>query len=569
MLNLCIKCQKDDNPEYIIFFEVDGADAQFSIVQKTQFRQLTHLPLYFKSGNDIQQKEYLASEIKLLKDQNTQLKYELDYERETSSRTIKVLEDNLRDITQKFDSIQKESTQQYSDIKVSHTKEISELKESHMRAIQDLQSRLEREKRQSEENLQHELKTLTLKNEDLSGNNTYLSSEKIKLESKIRELETKYESIKEEHASNYQELISLRGQNKDLDSIKFNNEKNLSKNQMELVALKQQLKDKDLYLENIQKLHETTIEQKNMLSQEVSTLKDAIKTTSDKYKEAINEIKKGNDIIGRLQNKLKQDKIKSMHKKQQMQQMDTKIKQLEQDKLHLEHQIASAKTIENGLNNEIENLKLQIDTKQQEVKNHLDQMKRLQMVNESLSHKLNDSRVSTLNTTAYKRSGTYTPGMSYLGQSNFSRIAPTSSVNLSNTNTSVALPNVSSVEPSSQYQYQSSIMRDQPPIPNARGYQKIIPTIPNSVSTTSSIPMKTSFTDNRYSTSSEGSKGSPQKSNLESNPVFKSSQETSYVPPSQPTITTTSFTSYLPQKSSTPSYVSFNPSMLNNSKFHE
>jgi len=289
--------QSQSNYICILHHNSNSSEALLIIQEITQFRQLNHLILRFKSATDSVLKKYLAN---LVKDYKTKAEtFSKDNTRisdslENSKREIKLLKDDLSNI----------KTIHYNEIenfKLENLKEINETKE---KLYEDCKNKLET--KENEKNLiiselDNKISELRIKLETLTQEKLNLEDLKIKLEAKERDLEGKNTILNSELKVYKEEVDNLRSTSTNLNQNNFNQEKTLTEFRVKNELLIQQLEEKEKNINNLTQLVENLSKQKLDIEDNIKSIKNTNNKLEDKLQISIAEINKGNEIIQKLQ----------------------------------------------------------------------------------------------------------------------------------------------------------------------------------------------------------------------------------------------------------------------------
>jgi spindle assembly abnormal protein 6 len=276
--------------------------AELRIVEKNQFKNLTHLALRFRAGTDASTKAYLASRVaqftEILRETSTDLcetrnilasckkegaemKNNLDALRARAASDL----DHMRS---KFES---EHTRQEAD----YNQRVAEIQQQHAEDVRDANARVEKSTRE-----------LRARAEKLEAERADHLERRARLEASMLQLEGSHKGAADEIAGLREEVNTVREENRKLDAANFRNEKTLSQSEEKLKAYAQEIRDKTELLEQMSLRIEEAAEQRTHLEDTLALLRDNQERLHTKFQDSVGEINKGNAIIQRMQAENKQ-----------------------------------------------------------------------------------------------------------------------------------------------------------------------------------------------------------------------------------------------------------------------
>jgi spindle assembly abnormal protein 6 len=297
ILNKSIINQYQSNYICILHHNSNSSEALLIIHEITQFRQLNHLILRFKSATDSVLKKYLANLVKEYKTKSETFSKD-------NSRLTENLENSYREIKHLKDDLKNIKTLHYNELenfKLEHFKEINETKE---KLYQDCNNKLET--KENEKNLilselENKISELKNKLESVTQEKLNLEDLKIKLEARERDLEGKNTILNSELKVYKDEVENLRNTSTNLNQNNFNQEKTLTEFRVKNELIIQQLEDKEKNVNNLTQLVENLNKQKSDIEDYLKSTKNTNNKLEDKLQASISEINKGNEIIQKLQ----------------------------------------------------------------------------------------------------------------------------------------------------------------------------------------------------------------------------------------------------------------------------
>lgn len=364
LLKLC-----ESNNSYNLSFNLATKDPTLNILERNQFRNLSHLSLRFKTADDKVLKQYLASRLK----QNLLYSTDLNQKLNKTSRELSSIESKYHSLEVTYEELKKESSQEVTQLKSGLKQKLeSELineKNKSIDRVRTLEESLtkenERVKKDLEEKLSkqdEEIDSLTKVKNELMKKNLHLDNEVVQLKSRIFVLQ-------ENEGRNEKELTELRDSHRELNIKLMSVTTEEGKHGVQIASLKEQLQDKT---DNLLKTTELLKNSKSKLLSVESKLtakKKLFRSFQKKLELSISEINKGNEIIERLQSEIKTQKLKLKNKNIVIKQQEKLITEHKRKKEELGYQLLDK-------DNEIKKLKIQINGLESNLKSAQDELKK-------------------------------------------------------------------------------------------------------------------------------------------------------------------------------------------------
>lgn len=185
-------------------------------------------------------------------------------------------------------------------MKTETQKSINELNEQHFFELKNQLESKEQEKIKTVKELELALREANRKIENLNSVNTELEKEKEFFKKEDQDGKAKLKENKKELDIYKEQLDYLRNQNKDLDVCKFTQEKNINEFTIKYEMLNKQMEDRKQTIDNLNLLVSQVQNQKADLEENIKVLKANIVIIEGKFKQSVDEINKGNEIINTL-----------------------------------------------------------------------------------------------------------------------------------------------------------------------------------------------------------------------------------------------------------------------------
>merc|ERR1712178_105110 len=132
---------------------ISDGDSMFSIIESTQFRELTHIALRLQRGTDEAVKKHLATKLMLYRTEKADLAERLA----SSEDSVSKLRRQVDELSAQNRLASEERTRVEQSLDSSHTRELAELRQEHARAIVELQQTANQERSRIEAELQSAL----------------------------------------------------------------------------------------------------------------------------------------------------------------------------------------------------------------------------------------------------------------------------------------------------------------------------------------------------------------------------------------------------------------------------
>ncbi|XP_045906043.1 spindle assembly abnormal protein 6 homolog [Micropterus dolomieu] len=309
LLNLCHSEQESDNPRFLLHLSCQSpvleGPANFSVVETNAFKHLNHLSLRLTQGSDKEVKDYLAVCLSSLKAEKQGLEMKLKKTEDDLSRQLSYAQQTLSEKTKELDKLRSEWTSQSSCLSSRHSQELqserekaAELQSRLQQQAEKLRQELEREHKQSSQQLHSRLT-------ELEASCRELTERKYKNESVIRDLKIKLVGTEEECQRSKQQVLSLRRENSTLDTEVHEKERLVSQLQMRVAVLEQEIKDKDQLMRRTKEVLEATQEQKKSMEENAESKELQIRKLEATVKSLSEELIKANGIIKKLQGEVR------------------------------------------------------------------------------------------------------------------------------------------------------------------------------------------------------------------------------------------------------------------------
>ncbi|KAK3784496.1 hypothetical protein RRG08_004679 [Elysia crispata] len=378
LLEMCLKESNKDNPKFIIEFVSGGSSLLggeaphiFNIVETNPFRHLNHLSLKFLPGSDADIKSHLADCLKQMKETNSLIQHKFEHTASDLSRQLQDAKEQLVIKSSELDSLKLEWSSRVNDVSSKHKEELALEREKNIQFQSSLQVRFEKERRELEQAQSKLVKQLETRLDQLETSNKDLTDRKYKSEATIRDYKSRLSALEEENIATKAELQNLRKENTTLEGGRLDRDKSCNQLMTRVAVLEQELKDKAELLTKSNDLLNSEKEKKKHLESDQESKQREMTKLEGKVKAMADELKKGNEIIKKLQGE-----VKAYHAKVKLR---TQIA-TEQEKLLMEK------------DNELEKLRQELANSSDKLRDSQDKNQKLTSNLESATQKLEESR---------------------------------------------------------------------------------------------------------------------------------------------------------------------------------
>eukprot|EP00826_Nyctotherus_ovalis_P027053 TRINITY_DN2109_c0_g3_i2.p1 TRINITY_DN2109_c0_g3~~TRINITY_DN2109_c0_g3_i2.p1 ORF type:complete len:523 (+),score=141.37 TRINITY_DN2109_c0_g3_i2:85-1569(+) len=332
-----------------------------NIVETNRFKMLTHLSLLFRAGDDEMLRECFAKKYQGVKG-----------EYEEALKKLATVEEELRGQININERLKSDLSVQISE----HAKAIDAMKLEHQEQLNELKEQMNVELNAAQAKNYSEKQELANQVAELKADCTNLQQAKEKLAETNKNLEaSKRELLNKIQAMQH----AMEMQEKELQNFKEarvldeNQEKELMELKTKYENAYKQVQDKDLLVEKTNGLYEKCKVQVLQMEEMVAVLKRNGAKMEDKLILSVGEINKGNEIIRKLEGKLKaakqkmqmQEEIISQYKKAEndskklMEEYTISVMELKRDNEHKSEELTSKQQIIEELKKRLEDSKEQ------------------------------------------------------------------------------------------------------------------------------------------------------------------------------------------------------------------
>ncbi|KAL6758042.1 centriole protein [Haematococcus lacustris] len=310
LLDKCTTSQPTDAPRFQAVLSIRGSESLFKIVETNDFKQLPHITLAFRPGNDAAVKQFLAFRLLEVKgnaeDLTTQLA-RMTAERDTTSTQLGSTQQQLVAVQEQYDKhlleVQAEAKTQRAAAHEERMREKGELRDAH-----------EREMAEASRKAREVADGLTARLERLDAENRKLREVKYELDSKVSELSHRLGAAEGANKALEDEAGRLRAANQALAAEKHSLQVALNEAKARVGMLEEKVVAQSEVVEQQRSRVRDLEGSVRQLESRCADLRDSAAGHDQRAKDAASEVIKGNQIIEKLTNDLKMTKEKVKRK---------------------------------------------------------------------------------------------------------------------------------------------------------------------------------------------------------------------------------------------------------------
>ncbi|PNH08928.1 Spindle assembly abnormal protein 6 [Tetrabaena socialis] len=326
LLERCIAAQPGDSPRFQAVMTARGAESVFKILEINDFKQLPHITLAFRPGNDSVVKQFLAFRLTEVKAHCQELSDGLSKttdDRDTTSSQLVHCRQQLLELREQYDKhlleAQAQAKTQQASAHEERIREKSELSDQH-----------ERERGELEKRFRDQISGLNTRLGELDSENRKLREIKYELDTKVSELSHKLGSAEGSNRSLDEEGVRLRAINQQVSIAKHELEIQVNEARAKVLALEEKANSQaDVIDQQRGRLREMEAAMRQA-EHRCADLRDAALAAEARAKEAQAEVAKGNQIIDKLTTDISMAKEKTKRKAAVLIRQEEELQQREQ-----------------------------------------------------------------------------------------------------------------------------------------------------------------------------------------------------------------------------------------------
>lgn len=297
-----------DGARFVAVLSCGGgsADSNFSVVETNHFKQVGHISLAFRAGDDAAIKAYLAGRLYEAKARGEDLSERLA----GTEGELGVASEALAEARREVVALRSTADARAAGAAAEHASELVRAREAALEELAETRGRMERERGEAERAWADAESALEAKVTGLSSQNKELTDTRYSLEARLSEQTAKAEGLARELDAEREEVARLRSANRTSESDAHEVKKELTAARIRLSAVEQQATDKG---EMLTRLEKQLVDVEGHRASLEESLKDAranVERSEERVAVSAAEIRKGNTIIERLQADLRAAKTK-------------------------------------------------------------------------------------------------------------------------------------------------------------------------------------------------------------------------------------------------------------------
>ncbi len=279
------------------YCRLDTTSGVMQLVEANKFKQVVHISLQMRQGNDAAIKAYLASRLKLALSQCSTLGNDL-------TSTTKALKEELthkEEVEEELNKFKTHADVTTESLRAAHTEEISKLQMQLMDSMDQQRERYETQLQSARGTIDSLHVEVKAKAVELEDSTIELKREKQHLEFRERELARLLETAEADRDRVFDECRKINEQKRDVDDVRAGLERDLARSEARCEALKAQVEDRDSMVKKSVELQKASDEARKMVEDKLDIYIADNENLHEKIKLGSTEITKGNAVIQRLQ----------------------------------------------------------------------------------------------------------------------------------------------------------------------------------------------------------------------------------------------------------------------------
>ncbi len=315
--------------------------ATFSIIETNSFKHINHLSLQFNPGNDSSIKQYLASLVKELKSENEKLK---DHAKLTESQFTKTVSEDsqkIETLMKQLEIAKREAAEATSNLKLANATEIAREKDRAALEKDSIRNQYEHSQKLLQQKFEDQICSLNKELAQVTSQNQTSTQRSQQLHVSLDTCNKELERVNLELATSKVTIERLTTEIRESNTEQAEQRAKVSLLKKDLGDVQASLRNSEDMARDLQTRLNAALEHKVSTNEALDVYKQQHSNMEANFKNANQEIVKGNEIIRKLQQDLKTAKSKLKLKN---------VVTLQQEKLLDERtasQEAGAKEIEN------------------------------------------------------------------------------------------------------------------------------------------------------------------------------------------------------------------------------
>eukprot|EP00117_Sycon_ciliatum_P039905 scpid44217/ scgid29409/ Spindle assembly abnormal protein 6 homolog len=307
LLENCLRESSSDDPKFLLHLVCgSGSAAQLEMIETNPFKHLTHLSLKLVAGSDAALKKHLAQCVKTLKEEKALVQDRFTATQTDLSRAQQLLDERTRQLA----SVRAESSAEVTQLVNAHAAEVNRLKEESRKALSAAEEKLEQAQMSSQETHSDTVRRLEKQAELLSESLQRITSEKTDALDRLRQARQELAVSQEQRQSASSSLDGIKSSKEHLESDIREKSVKIGTLEERVATLEQQLRENETVVRKTSELLEKTADQKDSAIGALTGQQGLCAHLEEKVESLTAEVAKGNEIIKRMHQELRECKTK-------------------------------------------------------------------------------------------------------------------------------------------------------------------------------------------------------------------------------------------------------------------
>ncbi|CAB1109887.1 unnamed protein product [Ectocarpus sp. CCAP 1310/34] len=276
---------------------VPGGFSLFSVVETNPFKELTHLSLKFRVGNDASIKTYLAARLRQLKAEVSVTSSTLE-----DTRTALAREGDTRArLDSEVSALRLDRERDLRDLRAAHSAELTAAREEGVRRAEEAAAARSAEMGALRRKAEEDVAQVSQRLRQSEQRREELTDLKFAHEAELRELRGRSEAGEAGREAATSDAKALREANRALEARAFEAEREADRLRLHGAALAQQVADAKEMADKSQALQAASAASVARLEETQEAYKGSVVALQERLEASVHEINRGNAIIQKLQ----------------------------------------------------------------------------------------------------------------------------------------------------------------------------------------------------------------------------------------------------------------------------
>ncbi|CAM9923147.1 unnamed protein product, partial [Discosporangium mesarthrocarpum] len=377
-----------------------GGCSTFSLIETNPFKELTHLSLRFRAGNDVAIKGYLAARLRQVKAGSSEAARSLA----EVSTALAQERSRCAALSEETKAMKLDRDRDLRDLRTAMSAEITAAKEEGVRRAEEAAAARAAEARPGRlggawgaralrSNAEAEKATLSRRLSESESRREELTDLKFAHEAELRELRSRAQAGEGALGTEKATADALREENRSLEARVFEAEKEGQRLKMKVAALEQQISDAKDNASKTQALREASAETVKRLEETQEAYKESVMALQERLEASVGEINRGNAIIQRLQSQYRALKAKAKLKSEVIKQQERLVAEHASSATASESKRSAAVAERRAAEERAEGLKRELDAAEVKLEESARLLESNQQVITWLNRELNDAHL--------------------------------------------------------------------------------------------------------------------------------------------------------------------------------